>query len=73
VIVLVGPTASGKSDLAIALARALAGEIISADSRQIYRELSAGTAKPSLDRAGRGQGIKHHLIDCADVSERFDA
>lgn len=66
-ILIVGPTASGKTELAFALAREISGEIVSADSRQIYRELSAGTAKPVP------QGIPYHLIDCVGISERFDA
>lgn len=63
-IVIVGPTASGKSELAARLARELGGEVISADSRQVYRGLDAGTAKP---------GSPCHLIDVADPTEAFDA
>ena len=66
-ILIVGPTASGKTELALSLAREIAGEIVSADSRQIYREISAGTAKPVQKE------IPYHLIDCASISERFDA
>ena len=69
-IVLVGPTASGKTDLAVALASALQGEIVSADSRQVYRLLDAGTAKPS---AAQRERAKHWLLDCADPTETFDA
>ncbi len=72
-VVLVGPTASGKTELALALARALGGEVVSADSRQIYRELCAGTAKPPRDGQGRVEGIAYHLIDCVPISEPFDA
>lgn len=64
VIAVLGPTASGKSDLALQLARELGGEVVSADSRQVYRELDAGTAKP---------GYPCHLVDVADPSEPFDA
>lgn len=63
-IVIVGPTASGKSELAAALARELGGEVISADSRQVYRGLDAGTAKP---------GYPCHLVDIIEPTERFSA
>ncbi|MEQ1918652.1 MAG: tRNA (adenosine(37)-N6)-dimethylallyltransferase MiaA, partial [Elusimicrobiota bacterium] len=69
-IVLAGPTASGKTDLSIALAETLGAEIISADSRQVYRRLDAGTAKPSVEQRAR---VPHWLLDCADPSENFDA
>jgi tRNA dimethylallyltransferase len=69
-IVVVGPTASGKSALAVALARALRGEIIACDSTQLYRGVNVGTAKPSLEEQ---QGIVHHLIDVLDVSEAATA
>ena len=69
-IVLAGPTASGKTDLAASLALRLNGEIVSADSRQVYRFLDAATAKPS--RALR-EKMPHHLIDVADPSEVYDA
>ena len=72
-VLVVGPTASGKTELALALARALDGEVVSADSRQVYRELCAGTAKPRRDRQGRVEGIPYHLVDCVPVSEPFDA
>ena len=63
-VVLVGPTAGGKTALALALARQLgSAEIVSADSMQVYRGMDIGTAKPSL--AERGE-VPHHLIDCAD-------
>ena len=70
VIVVVGPTASGKSEYAINSAIKLGGEIISGDSMQIYRKMDIGTAKPSLEEM---QGIPHHLIDVADISEPFSA
>jgi tRNA dimethylallyltransferase len=70
VAVLVGPTASGKSDLAIAFAEARGGEIISADSVQVYRHFDIGSGKPS--RADRAR-VPHHLIDIADPLEPMDA
>lgn len=70
---VVGPTASGKTDLALALARELNGEVVSADSRQVYRFLDAGTAKPRRDSDGLVEGRPYHLLDCADPSEPFDA
>ena len=73
VVAVVGPTASGKTELAVALARALGGEVISADSRQVYRRLDAGTAKPSRDAQGLVEGIAYHLVDVADPAETFDA
>lgn len=59
-IVIVGPTASGKSDLAVALAKELNGEIISADSRQVYRGMDIGTGKITREAM---QGVRHHLLD----------
>jgi tRNA dimethylallyltransferase len=67
VIAVVGPTASGKSDLAVALARTLDGEILSIDSMQVYRGMDVGTAKPGPAQ----RDIPHHLIDLVDVSEDF--
>ena len=67
-IILMGPTASGKSLLAVQLAQALNGEIISVDSALIYRGMNIGTAKPGLAERG---GIPHHLIDILDPSEAF--
>jgi tRNA dimethylallyltransferase len=72
-LAILGPTASGKSDLALALAKELGGEIISADSRQIYKELSAGTAKPKRDADGRVEGVPYHLVDFLDPARPFDA
>jgi len=68
VICIVGPTASGKTGLAIELAKKINAEIISADSMQIYRGLNVGTAKVTKEEA---QGIPHHLIDICDVTENF--
>ncbi|OIP34952.1 MAG: tRNA (adenosine(37)-N6)-dimethylallyltransferase MiaA [Deltaproteobacteria bacterium CG2_30_66_27] len=69
-IVLSGPTASGKSALALALAREFPLEIVNADSLQVYRHFDIGTAKPTV--AERGE-VPHHLIDVADPDERYDA
>ncbi len=68
VIVILGPTASGKTGLGIQLAKDLNGEIISGDSMQVYRGMDIGTAKP--DEAER-EGIPHHLIDILDITEKF--
>lgn len=70
VIVIVGPTASGKSDLALDIARRCNGEIISADSRQIYRELNIGTAKPSPEILAE---IRHHFINERELGSSFTA
>ena len=66
---IVGPTATGKTGLAIELAERAGAEIVSADARQIYRGLDVGTAKPSLAERAR---IPHHCLDLADPTERFD-
>ena len=68
VIAVVGPTASGKTALGVSLARALNGEVISADSRQVYRGLTLGTGKVTAEEM---QGVPHHLLDVIDPSERF--
>jgi tRNA dimethylallyltransferase len=67
-IFLMGPTASGKSALAVQLAHALNGEIISVDSALVFKGMDIGTAKPTL---AERQGIPHHLIDILDPSEAF--
>ena len=67
-IAVVGPTASGKSALAISLAESLGGEIVNADSRQIYRGMDIGTAKPSLADRAR---VPHRLFDIADADETY--
>lgn len=69
-ILIAGPTASGKSEIALRLAEQLGGEIISADSMQVYRGLDVGTAKPSAAERAR---VPHHLIDICDLTEAFDA
>ena len=68
VIVITGPTATGKTALSVALAEALDGEIISADSMQIYKGMDIGTAKVSKEEA---RGIVHHMVDIADPKESF--
>ncbi len=68
VIVILGPTASGKTGLGISLAKSLNGEIISGDSMQVYRGMDIGTAKPD---AAETEGIPHHLIDILDINEKF--
>ena len=68
IICIVGPTASGKTGLAIELAKKIDSEIISADSMQIYRGLNVGTAKVTKEEA---QGIPHHLIDICNIDENF--
>lgn len=67
--VIMGPTASGKTALALEIARSMNGEIISADSMQIYRGLDIGTAKPAPEER---REITHHLIDIVDVMEKYD-
>ena len=67
-IVVEGPTASGKTSLAIEIAKALNGEIVSADSMQIYKHMDIATAKPSVDEM---QNIPHHLLDFLDISEKY--
>src|ERR1017187_1356093 len=69
-VFLAGPTAVGKSGIALRLAEKIGGEIISADSMQGYRGLNIGTAKPSPDERAR---VPHHLIDVCDLHEAFDA
>jgi tRNA dimethylallyltransferase len=69
-ILIAGPTAVGKSEIALCLAELLGGEIISADSMQVYRGLDLGTAKPSPAARAR---VPHHLIDILDLTGSFDA
>src|SRR5574337_466326 len=69
-IVLIGPTASGKSALALALAERVGGEIVAADSMQVYRGLDIGTAKPTTDDRHR---IPHHLLDVVAPDQPFTA
>ncbi len=69
VIVILGPTASGKTALGIEIAERLQTEIISADSRQLYRKLNIGTAKPTHEELAR---VKHHFIDYLDINEEYN-
>lgn len=68
IIVVLGPTASGKSDLAVALARELGGEVVSADSRQVYRGLDIGSGKITRRET---HGVRHHLLDVASPRGLF--
>lgn len=68
VIVICGPTASGKTALSIELAKQINGEIISGDSMQIYKDMNIGTAKPTKEEQ---QGIKHYLIDYVSPENRY--
>lgn len=68
VIVICGPTASGKTNLSIELAKQINGEIVSCDSMQIYKDMTIGTAKPTIEEM---QGIKHYLIDCVSPETRY--
>ena len=68
VIVIVGPTASGKTGLSIELAKRYNGEIVSADSMQIYKDMNIATAKPTIEEM---RGIKHHLIDFLNPGETY--
>lgn len=68
IICIAGPTASGKTALAVAMAKALDGEVISCDSMQIYRGMDIGTAKPTVQEMA---GIPHHMLDVAEPGEDF--
>ena len=68
-IILTGPTAVGKTELSIALAKAVNGEIISADSMQVYRHMDIGTAKITPEEM---QGVPHHLIDILEPDTAFN-
>ena len=67
-LAVVGPTASGKSGLAVELCKKFGGEVVSCDSMQIYKKMNIGTAKPSV---GEMQGIAHHLIDFLEPGEEY--
>ena len=69
-VIILGPTASGKSALAVRVARQFAGEVLACDSTQVYRGFDAGTAKPTIEERG---GIPHHLMDLAEPAELFTA
>ena len=68
-IILTGPTAAGKTDISIKLAKRIGGEIISADSMQVYKRMNIGTAKITPEEM---QGVKHHLIDVLEPTEPFN-
>ena len=68
IICIAGPTASGKTALAVALAKELNGEVVSCDSMQIYRRMDIGTAKPTREEM---EGIPHHMLDVAEPEETF--
>ena len=68
IIAIVGTTASGKSDLAVKIARAVGGEVVSADSRQVYVGLDIGTGKITKKET---LGIRHHLLDVADPRKTY--
>ncbi|OGZ27760.1 MAG: tRNA (adenosine(37)-N6)-dimethylallyltransferase MiaA [Candidatus Nealsonbacteria bacterium RIFOXYB1_FULL_40_15] len=68
IVVILGPTASGKTDLSIKLAKKFGGEIVSADSRQVYKGMNIGTGKATKKEM---QGIPHHLLDVASPKKRF--
>lgn len=70
ILVVIGPTASGKSDLAVKIAKKFNGEIVSADSRQVYRGMDIGTAKPSKKEM---TAVEHHLIDIRDPDQDYSA
>ncbi len=70
VLAVVGPTATGKTALGIEIALRLGGEVVSADSRQVYKGLDIGTGKATAEEM---RGVPHHLIDVADPKERFSA
>jgi len=69
-LIITGPTAVGKTDFAIEVAQALGTEIISADSRQIYREMYIGTARPTDDQL---QKVPHHMVACRSIHEYYNA
>lgn len=69
-LILLGPTASGKTGLAVSLAESVGAEILNADSMQVYRSMDIGTAKPTMEQRRR---VPHHLLDLVDPDESFSA
>jgi len=69
IIVIIGPTASGKTALSIDLAKKFNGEIVNADSQNVYREMDIGTAKPTIEEQ---QEVPHHMLDIVDPSQEFN-
>lgn len=70
IICVVGPTASGKTKLAVQLAKLYGGEVVSCDSMQIYKHMDIGTAKPTKEEM---EGVHHHLLDMVEPGEDFSA
>jgi len=70
IIIITGPTATGKTEISVDVASRFDGEIVNCDSMQVYRHMNIGTAKPSLDER---KGIPHHLLDVVDPDEEFNA
>ncbi|EHS05119.1 tRNA (adenosine(37)-N6)-dimethylallyltransferase MiaA, partial [Staphylococcus lugdunensis] len=70
IVVVVGPTASGKTELSVALAKKINGEVISGDSMQVYRQMDIGTAKVTQEEM---EGVPHHLINILNPDEAFSA
>ena len=68
-VILAGPTAVGKTALSIRLAQAVDGEIVSADSMQVYRQMDIGSAKASPEEQAL---VPHHLLDCCEPDQAFD-
>jgi len=68
VIIITGPTASGKSSVALTLAKKIDGEIVSADSMQVYRKMNIGTAKPTKNELNE---VKHHMIDICEIDQDY--
>ncbi|MBR3641825.1 MAG: tRNA (adenosine(37)-N6)-dimethylallyltransferase MiaA, partial [Oscillibacter sp.] len=68
IVCVTGPTACGKTKLAVLLAKRFGGEVVSADSMQIYRGMDIGTAKPSPEET---RGVPHHMLDVADPSDDY--
>jgi len=71
IVVIAGPTASGKSDIALRLAKDINGYIINGDSRQIYKDLNIGTAKPVFDKGNILDGVKHYLYDYVNPKDNY--
>ncbi|MBQ2968398.1 MAG: tRNA (adenosine(37)-N6)-dimethylallyltransferase MiaA [Clostridia bacterium] len=67
-VVLFGPTASGKTSLAVQMAKRIDGEVVTADSMQVYKHMNIGTAKPTIDEM---EGVPHHLIDIVEPDENY--
>ena len=70
IIVVIGYTATGKTRLAVELSRELNGEIVSADSRQVYKNLDIGTGKDLEEYSLNGESVKHHLIDICNPQQK---